>query len=188
MTNISAPVSNELLLVLGGARSGKSRFALRYIEEHYRSYVFLASAEMGDPEMVARVKLHQQSRGPHWGLLEEPLAIARALEESCEGVEAVLVDCLTLWLSNVLLQKGEEAIPLYHQELLQVLQKRSRAIVLVSNEVGLGLVPEIPLGRQFRDLAGRLNQEVAALADKVVFMVAGLPMQIKGPPVNHIKK
>jgi len=92
----------------------------------------------------------------------------------------VLVDCLTLWLSNVLLQKGEEAVSDYGRELIRALKTRSRAIVLVSNEVGLGLVPETPLGRQFRDLAGRLNQEVAALADKVVFTVAGLPMVVKG--------
>ena len=173
-------VNNELMLVLGGARSGKSGFAVRYIEDHYHSYLYLASAEIGDPEMAERVKHHRQERGPQWGLVEEPLEIAQALGNRCDGVEAVLVDCLTLWLSNVLLQKGEEAVPNYRQELIGALKTRNRAIVLVSNEVGLGIVPETHLGREFRDLAGRLNQEVAALADKVVFTVAGLPMVVKG--------
>ncbi|RPI79528.1 MAG: bifunctional adenosylcobinamide kinase/adenosylcobinamide-phosphate guanylyltransferase [Desulfobacteraceae bacterium] len=170
----------DLILVLGGARSGKSSFALHYIEDHYHTYLYLASAEIGDPEMASRVKHHRRDRGPQWGLVEEPLEIAQVLEKRCEGVEVGLVDCLTLWLSNILLQKGAEAVPAYQQELLQALRKRRRAIVLVANEVGLGIVPETPLGRQFRDLAGRLNQEVAVLADQVVFTVAGLPMTVKG--------
>ncbi len=179
-------VNNELMLVLGGARSGKSGFAIRYIEDHYHSYLYLASAEIGDPEMAERIKHHRQGRGPQWGLVEEPLEIAQALGNRCDGVEAVLVDCLTLWLSDVLLQKGEEAVPNYRQELIGALKTRNRAIVLVSNEVGLGIVPETHLGREFRDLAGRLNQEVAALADKVVFTVAGLPMTVKGSSSSNV--
>lgn len=177
---MSIPLNNELILVLGGARSGKSGFAIRYIEEHYHSYLYLASAEIGDPEMAERIKHHRQDRGLRWGLVEEPLEIAQALGNRCDGVEAVLVDCLTLWLSNVLLQKGEEAVSNYRRELIGALKTRNRAIVLVSNEVGLGIVPETHLGREFRDLAGRLNQEVAAMADKVVFTVAGLAMVVKG--------
>ena len=174
--------TNELLLVLGGARSGKSSWALQYTEDHYRRYLFLATARVLDEEMAERVKLHKDARGPSWHVLEEPLGIPDALREKCGDFEAVLIDCVTVWLSNVLLEKGEEGIGLYRDDLLNTLSSRSNTIIIVSNEVGMGIVPETPLGRKFRDIAGQTNQKIAALADKVVLMAAGLPMYLKGAP------
>jgi len=174
------PHEKELILVLGGARSGKSRFALQYTEAYYHSYLFLATARILDDEMADRVALHKASRGENWQLLEEPLEVSKAIKSGCEGIEAVLLDCLTIWLSNVLLEKGEEAVRTYQNELLETLANRNNSIIIVSNEVGAGIVPENPTARKFRDLAGGLNQQVASIADKVVLSVAGIPMYLKG--------
>jgi adenosylcobinamide kinase/adenosylcobinamide-phosphate guanylyltransferase len=169
----------QIILVLGGARSGKSSWALRYAEETYTSYLFLATAEVGDDEMAERVRLHQASRGPEWGLIEEPLDIAEALQSNIGDADIALIDCATIWLSNILLQKGREAVDAYEERLLKALSQRRQAVIIVSNEVGTGIVPEHPLGREFRDLAGILNQKLAALADKVIMTVAGIPIHIK---------
>jgi adenosylcobinamide kinase/adenosylcobinamide-phosphate guanylyltransferase len=171
----------ELVLVLGGAKSGKSSWALRYTESSYRSYLFLATAEVQDEEMRERVNRHRQQRRAEWQLLEEPIEIAEALETKISGPEAVLIDCLTLWQTNVLLQKGEEQVRFYQSGLLRALERKKQAVIIVSNEVGTGIVPEKALGRRFRDHAGELNQKVAALADRVVFVMAGLPLYLKGP-------
>jgi adenosylcobinamide kinase/adenosylcobinamide-phosphate guanylyltransferase len=179
-TNDSNP--RELVFVLGGARSGKSSWAQRHAEDLFRSYVFLATAEVLDEEMAQRVARHQAARGPGWELVEEPLEIAAILERGVEDAGVVLVDCLTVWLSNVMLKRGEEQVPAYQEALLRALSVRKQAVILVSNEVGSGIVPEHPLGRTFRDLAGSLNQAIAALADRVVYMVAGLPLYLKGAP------
>jgi adenosylcobinamide kinase / adenosylcobinamide-phosphate guanylyltransferase len=178
------PQSNpkEIVLVLGGARSGKSSWALKYTENHYDAYMFLATAEIMDDEMAERVRLHKEDRGPQWKLREEPLAIAEVLKTDCEGVNAVLMDCMTIWLSNVLLQKGEERVPSYQNGLLEALSRSTQSIIIVSNEVGSGIVPEHPLGRLYRDMAGSWNQKLAAIADKVVMIVAGLPIYLKQPP------
>jgi adenosylcobinamide kinase/adenosylcobinamide-phosphate guanylyltransferase len=170
---------NEILLVLGGARSGKSSWALRYAEEQYQSCIFIATAEVKDEEMAERARLHQESRGPAWKLIEEPLNIDSALKTDCAHADAVLIDCMTIWLSNVLLKRGKEEVPTYQNRLLEVLSRRRQAVIIVSNEVGAGIVPEHPLGREFRDLAGILNQELAAIADRVVMTVAGIPVNIK---------
>ena len=172
--------AKELIFVLGGARSGKSSWALSYTEEHYGSYIYLATAEVLDEEMAERVRLHQESRSAKWGLLEEPLKIAEALETKCAGMDAVLIDCLTVWLSNVLIKMGDEQVAPYEDQLLKTFSKRKQAIIAVANEVGTGIVPEYALGRKFRDLAGTLNQRIAALADKVIYTIAGLPMCLKG--------
>lgn len=170
---------NELLLVMGGARSGKSAWALRYAEERYRACVFMATAEVKDEEMAERVRLHKESRGPAWGLIEEPLEIDRALREACDKAEAVLIDCLTIWLSNVLLQRGRSEVGVYQDRLMGALSRRRQSVIMVANEVGYGIVPEHPLAREFRDLAGTLNQKLAAMADRVVLTVAGIPLNIK---------
>lgn len=177
---MAASPGRELLLVLGGARSGKSSWALRHVESHYSSYLFLATARVNDDEMAERVRLHRESRGTRWKLLEEPLEVPRTLRTGPGDAEAVLVDCLTVWMSNVLIEKGEAAVESYQDGLLEALSQRDRTIVIVSNEVGMGIVPETYLGRFFRDTAGRFNQRVAAMADRVVFMIAGLPMALKG--------
>ena len=172
----------ELVLALGGARSGKSSWALRYVEENYHSYVFLATAQVLDDEMAERVKLHQESRGPKWHLIEEPIEIPKTLKTKCSDFEAILIDCLTLWLSNIMLKMDDKEVSQYQDHLLEALSERKQAIIIVSNEVGTGIIPEFPMGRKFRDLAGQLNQEIAALADRVLFMIAGLPLALKGPP------
>ena len=176
------PKNKEIALVLGGARSGKSSWALEYVENSYNSYIFLATTQVMDEEMANRVRLHKEARGPKWQLREEPLEIADILESSGCNVEAVLIDCMTIWLSNVLLKKGEEKVPVYQNALLEALARTDQSIIIVSNEVGTGIVPEHPLGRQYRDMAGYLNQKLAAVADKVVMTVAGLPIYLKQPP------
>jgi adenosylcobinamide kinase/adenosylcobinamide-phosphate guanylyltransferase len=174
--------SKKLVFVLGGAKSGKSSWALKYTEKHYESRLFLATARILDEEMAERVKSHKLSRGPEWHLLEEPLEIAAALESRSREYQAVLIDCLTVWLSNVLLEKGEGSLDRYLEDLLGALSARKQAVTIVSNEVGTGIVPENPLGRKFRDLAGHLNQKIAEKADGVVLVIAGLPMYLKGIP------
>lgn len=171
---------NEVVLAIGGARSGKSAWAQRYMERNYRSLVFLATAEILDEEMALRVRLHRESRGPEWMLLEEPLDVPGALRARGSSGDAVLVDCLTVWLSNIMLKEGRSRVQLYRDRLLETLSERKANVVLVSNEVGMGLVPEHPLGREFRDEAGILNQAVAQSADRVVFVAAGLPLWLKG--------
>jgi adenosylcobinamide kinase/adenosylcobinamide-phosphate guanylyltransferase len=172
----------ELLFVLGGARSGKSSFAQKYAETHYRSRLFLATAQILDEEMAERVRLHQEARGSEWNVMEEPFEIPAALHSPATPGQVILVDCLTVWLSNILLQKGEKHVGFYEEDLVKALSLREGPVILVSNEVGLGIVPENPLGRIFRDLAGRLNQRIASVADHVVFMAAGIPWVLKGDP------
>jgi len=165
-------------LVLGGARSGKSRYAEQLIEDAARSGTYCATAEAGDAEMAERIAAHRARRGPFWRTVEAPLALAAAIAAHAEPERPILVDCLTLWLSNLLLagkRADEEA-----GVLCSALREAAGTVVLVSNEVGMGLVPETSLGRTFRDAAGRLNQDVAALADRVVFVAAGLPLVLKG--------
>ena len=168
-----------LILVLGGARSGKSRHAEQLISEYPPPWLYIATAEALDDEMRARIAEHRARRDAAWQTLEAPHALTRAVQEAPNKIP-VVVDCLTLWLSNRLLadaDTGKET-----EELANVLAARSGPTILVSNEVGLGIVPENPLARRFRDLQGCLNQRIAARADRVVLMVAGLPLVVKGSP------
>ena len=167
----------RLTLVLGGARSGKSRYAERLIEAAAPAGTYCATAEAGDDEMVARIAAHRARRGPFWRTIEAPLVLAGPIATAAPD-RPLLIDCLTLWLSNLLLAgrpiDGEFAT------LRAALRDAAGPVVLVANEVGLGLVPETPLGRRFRDGAGRLNQEIAAIADRVTFVAAGLPLVLTG--------
>jgi adenosylcobinamide kinase/adenosylcobinamide-phosphate guanylyltransferase len=164
-------------LVLGGARSGKSAFAERMIIESNLAPVYLATATAGDEEMQDRIAHHRTRRGPDWTTVEEPLALIDALTQISRPGCAVLVDCLTLWLSNLMLA-GRDA-DVEAKRLARFLGVAAHPIVLVSNEVGLGLVPETRLGRDFRDAQGRLNQIVASSAPNVAFVAAGLPLWLK---------
>ncbi len=167
-----------LTLVLGGARSGKSTYAETLIEAHGGG-VYIATAEVFDDEMRDRIETHRARRGDGWTTLEEPLDLSGALVRAANqgGGKPILVDCLTLWLSN--LMAGERDLKLETQALISTLADLSAPVVMVSNEVGLGIVPDNALARAFRDAAGRLNQEVAAVAGRVVFVAAGLPLVMK---------
>jgi adenosylcobinamide kinase/adenosylcobinamide-phosphate guanylyltransferase len=165
-------------LVLGGARSGKSRHAEALIASAAASGTYIATAEAGDTEMASRIAHHRARRGEFWRTVEEPLDLAAAILAHADPARPVLVDCLTLWLANLM---GAGRIVEHESEALFAALRDCRGpVVLVANEIGLGLVPETPLGRAFRDEAGRLNQQVAALADGVVFIAAGLPLVLKG--------
>jgi adenosylcobinamide kinase/adenosylcobinamide-phosphate guanylyltransferase len=168
------------LLVLGGARSGKSQYALQLADRRWQRPLYLATAEVLDREMRRRVQAHRQARGPRWQCLEEPLDLGGVLARRKLDADGVLVDCLTLWLSNVLLKEGLNAVAKRQQALLTALRGCRRHVILVSNEVGLGIVPANKLGRLFRDQAGWLNQALAAELDTVVFVAAGLPLALKG--------
>jgi adenosylcobinamide kinase/adenosylcobinamide-phosphate guanylyltransferase len=167
-----------LTLVLGGARSGKSRYAEALVTGAARSATYLATAEPGDAEMAARIAEHRARRGDLWRTVEAPLELAPAIAAHAHPSRPILVDCLTLWLSNLF---GAGRLVEHEAEALcATLREAAGPVVLVANEVGLGLVPETPLGRVFRDAAGRLHQQVAARADRVVFVAAGLPLVLKG--------
>ena len=166
-----------LTLVLGGARSGKSRHAERLVEAAAAAGTYCATAEPGDAEMAARIAEHRARRGRFWRTVEAPLALAETIAAEATPDRPLLVDCLTLWLSNLML--AGRPLDREFAQLSAALRDAAGPVVLVANEVGLGLVPETPLGREFRDAAGRLNQEIAALADRVVFVAAGLPLVLK---------
>jgi adenosylcobinamide kinase/adenosylcobinamide-phosphate guanylyltransferase len=168
--------STRLALVLGGARSGKSRYAEALIGRFPPPWIYVATAEALDNEMRARIDHHRRRRDERWRTEEAPRELPEMLRR-LDGRQPILVDCLTLWLSNCLLAGFD--IEETGDQLLAALQTASGPITVVSNEVGLGIVPDTPLGRRFRDAQGRLNQRVAAMADRVTLMVAGLPMIVK---------
>jgi len=169
----------KITLVLGGARSGKSRYAESVIAAlppaWQPPWVYVATAEAGDVEMAERIAAHRARRGPNWKTVEAPRDLPAAFK-SAQG--PVLVDCLTLWLSNQMLAEAD--IDAETALLEQALAAAAAPVVLVANEVGSGIVPEYPLGRRFRDLQGVLNQRIAACADRVVLVVAGIPLAVKG--------
>ncbi|RJG14774.1 bifunctional adenosylcobinamide kinase/adenosylcobinamide-phosphate guanylyltransferase [Massilia cavernae] len=180
-------------LILGGARSGKSAHAERLAVQSGREIVYIATARAGDGEMAARIAHHRDARPAHWTTVEEPLRLGDAIVRHSGATRLVLVDCLTLWLSNLMFSDGRDypdvgtiaLPPLFHEqraELLAALQHAGGDVVLVSNEVGMGIVPYGAVSRSFADEAGRLNQAVAALCDRVVFIAAGLPLALKGTP------
>ena len=184
----------SVTLVLGGVRSGKSRYAQELAARSSR-VTFLATAERrDDEEMRSKIERHRAERPAHWTTVEEPLDLAGAIQQAGSDCDVLLIDCLTLFAANLLEAHGESA------ELLQVrvdtpveafcdaLRSVPCSVVLVSNEVGSGVVPAYVLGRQYRDLVGEINQRVAALADTVILMVAGLPLALKGAVKTEVAK
>ena len=167
----------RVILVTGGARSGKSRLAEAHTLSLGRPAIYIATAEARDPEMAARIAGHRARRGPEWQTISAPLALPDALDAS-DG-RPRLVDCLTLWLSNLML--GGHDVAAASGGLLASLSRQTAPVVLVTNEVGAGIVPENALARAFRDAAGPLNQQVAAAADEVLLVACGLPLTLKGP-------
>jgi len=166
----------QLTLVLGGARSGKSQYAEHLIMASRPPWTFVATAEAGDAEMAERIALHRRRRGNDWHTIEAPHNLPTSLAAIGAGAP-ILVDCLTLWLSNRMLANVDVDAEI--ADLEAALDGRRGPVVLVSNEVGFGIVPDNELARRFRDLQGRLNQRLAACADRVILMVAGLPIVVK---------
>ena len=165
------------LLVIGGARSGKSRYAQELVEGSRLAPVFIATAEAWDDEMAARIRLHVAARDSRWRTVEAPYDLASTLAEAAAPGCAVLVDCLTLWLSNLIL-RGDDLAAATGQ-LASAVATLAGPVVFVTNEVGAGIVPDNALGRAFRDAQGRLNQEMAHACQAVVQITAGLPLQLK---------
>lgn len=173
------PALPPVTLVLGGARSGKSTYAERLIEP-FGAGLYLATAEAGDAEMDDRIVHHRARRGPAWTTIEEPVDLVGVLARHAAANRPILVDCLTLWLANLMALDKDPRLET--RALVQGLATLSGPVVFVANEVGLGIVPATPLGRRFRDEAGFLNQAVAAAAGRVVFVAAGLPLVLKDIP------
>jgi adenosylcobinamide kinase/adenosylcobinamide-phosphate guanylyltransferase len=185
----------QLILILGGVRSGKSAYA-QELAQHQGAHcvLFVATAEAGDAEMARRITAHRQSRPATWRTLEAPREVAKAIEDSLGDARVVLIDCLTLLVSNVILALGEtpdpsqaeHAVQAEVQALWQTCQARPATFIVVSNEVGLGLVPDNPLGRLYRDLLGQANQVLAVHAQAVYWMVAGLAVELKAMQVRKM--
>ncbi|WP_422370945.1 bifunctional adenosylcobinamide kinase/adenosylcobinamide-phosphate guanylyltransferase [Hoeflea sp.] len=168
----------RVTLVLGGARSGKSAFAEGIVERASASRLYVATGQAWDEEMRARISAHQGRRGEGWETVEAPLELTEALVSGARADRAVLVDCLSLWVTNLML--GEHDIEAAFKGLAEALPDLKGPVVFVSNEVGLGIVPDNAMARAFRDHAGRLHQQIASLADEVHFVAAGLPLKMKG--------
>jgi adenosylcobinamide kinase/adenosylcobinamide-phosphate guanylyltransferase len=179
-------MGQQLTFILGGARSGKSDYAQSLVQNDEQPALFVATATAGDEEMAARIAAHRANRPENWQTLEAPLNIGSAILNA-PAIPWVLVDCITLLVSNVLMtcaepvdeKKYHELVEQEIDELIHCYQNHAGKWVIVSNEVGLGLVPPYPLGRYYRDALGRANQKLARIADRVIFMVAGIPMVVK---------
>jgi adenosylcobinamide kinase/adenosylcobinamide-phosphate guanylyltransferase len=175
-------LNKQLILILGGVRSGKSRYAQQLASDAGKRVLFLATAEAGDEEMKQRITRHKSSRPASWATIEEPLDITSALHNKAADADVVIIDCVTVWLSNLLLREGgatEDEVMAHIERLIGGYNKGDSTYIIVSGEVGMGLVPEHPMGRAFRDLLGFANQRLAGKADRVVLMVAGIPLDVK---------
>lgn len=168
-----------LQLILGGARSGKSRLAEKIALESGLNVIYIATAQPLDEEMQERILHHQESRPREWQVIEEPLYLSEKLQEIDAQNQLILIDCLTLWMSNLLLQDASELQMSQCQKLLTILPNLKSEIILVSNETGLGVVPMGNISRKFIDESGRLHQQIGQIAQKVVFCIAGFPIILK---------
>ena len=176
---------NQKTLILGGAKSGKTKLALKLARARCQSPIYLATAQAYDDEMRVRIQRHKAERGPAWTTLEEPVELAAALRSHSSEGRVILVDCLTMWLNNLMAgpEAWEEEAARRGEELAALLPGLPGGVILVANEVGLGIVPANRLARLFRDLAGALNQRLALACDQVVLCAAGLPLALKGPAI-----
>ena len=172
-----------LIMVTGGARSGKSRFAQEMASKRPGPHAYLATAQTVDEEMRQRIEAHRKSRPAEWAVIEEPWAVPEALRRAARTAKTVIMDCVTLWMTNLLVQDerfDERRAAVAANELLDAAQSAAEAtVIVVSNEVGSGIVPDNELARRFRDCAGRANQVIAAQADEVYLLASGIPMRIK---------
>ena len=174
-------MGKNITLVIGGCKSGKSRHALKKAENYKLNKVFIATCQPFDDEMKQRINKHKAERNHSWISLDVPIHLPGAVSENGNGGTVLLIDCLTLWISNLLMiDERQEFVERNLQRLRHELEITASPVILVSNEVGTGIVPENRLARLFRDIAGLVNQEMARIADEVIYMVAGLPMWLKG--------
>lgn len=175
----------KLTLILGGARSGKSAFALQLAKRYKKNVAFIATAEPLDSEMKARIALHKKVRPDHWKTFEEPLDLVPLIKRIAGKFDCILIDCLTLLVSNLSLRGlRQKAIEKRAKEIAVAIKNSKVNAIIISNEVGLGIVPENKLARAFRDIAGKVNQIIAKDADEVFFIVSGIAMKIKGENTN----
>lgn len=170
-------------LILGGARSGKSRLAEKLAADSGLAVTYIATSQALDGEMSSRIRQHRERRPADWALIEEPIELARVLSESARAERCLLVDCLTLWLTNLLMLEDDARLVAEREALLDCLSELPGRIILVSNETGLGVVPMGELTRRYVDEAGWLHQAIVERCQRVVFTVAGLPMLLKGAPL-----
>lgn len=173
---------SKITLITGGARSGKSSFALSLGLQHYRKRAFIATAVPIDQEMEERASRHRRERGDQFFTIEESIELSRVLSSVPTGTDVALVDCLTVWIGNLYhhYPEGEEIVRDHLDEFVKVISKVSYDLILVTNEVGCGIVPENPLARSFRDAAGYLNRKVAERADHVYLLCCGIPLELRG--------
>jgi adenosylcobinamide kinase/adenosylcobinamide-phosphate guanylyltransferase len=175
-------VEKRIVFITGGCRSGKSRFALNYADRNFSKKIYLATCEALDEEMTQRIEHHKKTRGLEWQTIEEPIDVVHQIRQYGDEADVILLlDCITLWLSNLLMrQKNDPEIMDEVNGLIDAIQQSKASLVLVSNEVGMGIVPGDPLSRHFRDLSGMVNQRIAGVADTVILMVSGIPLFLKG--------
>ena len=174
-------MGKRMIFITGGCRSGKSRYALHYANQHFSKKLFLATCEVLDEEMAQRIENHKKMRGLEWQTVEEPVDIIDRIKEDGADSEVILIDCLTLWLYNLLMKWDSDLRIMEETEtLIDTLKKSDASFILVSNEVGMGIVPADPLSRRYRDLLGTMNQRIAEALDTVIFMVSGIPIFLKG--------
>ncbi len=171
----------NIIFITGGCKSGKSSFALDYANRRFRKKAFLATSRVLDREMEERVKRHVRERDPDWITVEEPEKVSGALRSLSPEIEVVLIDCITMWVNNLLMKEGTaENIMELTENLMESMEQIPQSVLVVSNEVGAGIVPENQLARSFRDLVGLVNQQIAARSSTVVLTIAGIPHAIKG--------
>jgi len=168
----------KITFITGGARSGKSSFALKIASKRGRKKAFIATSEPIDEEMKNRILRHKKERPPDWTTFEEPIDISALINNIKRDYDSILIDCLTIWLSNIFHRGLNKDTTI--NGLISALREPPSDIYIVSNEIGMGIVPESPTTREFRDMAGRLNQMIASIADEVYLVVSGIPIKIKG--------
>jgi adenosylcobinamide kinase/adenosylcobinamide-phosphate guanylyltransferase len=174
-------MGKRMIFITGGCRSGKSRYALHYANQHFSKKLFLATCEVLDEEMAKRIQNHKKMRGLEWQTVEEPVDIIDKIKKDGADSEVILIDCLTLWLYNLLMKWDSDLRIMEETEaLIDTLKKSNASFILVSNEVGMGIVPADALSRRYRDLLGTMNQRIAEALDTVIFMVSGIPIFLKG--------
>jgi len=176
-------MGKKIILITGGCRSGKSRFALDYANQHYFKKLYLATCEALDEEMAQRIAHHKKMRSPEWQTIEEPIEVVDKIRQYRDEADVILLDCITLWLSNLLMRRKDDSQIIKETDrLMETIKQCPASFIVVTNEVGMGIVPADPLSRRFRDLSGTMNQKIGEGADTVIYMVSGIPLFLKGSP------